>query len=160
MNENNETLEVLKRTLKISHKLQGSTRHLRQRWVVGASEWMAGKHGSLQNLKQLFSYSDSEWKYIWSSMIADGAWSVPSIKDSQGNDLKENYAPEIMIKYIAHDIQCHLLIIDLRIGTIQYCSANYLKKNNVAFESLLLLYATGNHFQSVIPCEKILLFAS
>ena len=61
---------------------------------------MAGNHGSLQNLKQVFSYSDSEWEYIWSTMRVDGAWSVPNIKDDEGNEIKENYAPEIMIKYI------------------------------------------------------------
>ena len=32
---------------------------------------------------------------------------------------------------------------------IQFCSGNFLKDDNIIFESPLILYATGNHFQSV-----------
>ena len=67
---------------------------LRRRWVDGSFEWMAGCHGSLQNCKDLFQYSDAEWAFIWSTMRTDKAWDVPNIKDSAGNLLKGNYAPE------------------------------------------------------------------
>ena len=72
---------------------------------------MAGKHGSLQNLKEVFGYSNSEWDYIWNTMKIDKSWNVPAIKDAIGNELKENYAPEIMIKFIAHDIRCQSLCL-------------------------------------------------
>ena len=77
---------------------------MRRRWVEGAAEWFSGKYGSLQNLKKIFSYSDNEWQFIWSTISEDGTWDVPNIKDPSGIVLKENYAPEMMIKYIAHDL--------------------------------------------------------
>ena len=55
------------------------------------------------------------------------------------------------IKFIAHDIRCHIIVFDLPSGSTQFCSGNYLKKDNVAFESPILMYSTGNHFQAVFP---------
>ena len=54
---------------------------LRKRWVVGASEWLAGKYGSLQNLKDIFQYTDDQWRFVWSTLIHDKTWNVPHIKD-------------------------------------------------------------------------------
>ena len=122
---------------------------LRRRFVLGAAEWMAGKNGSLRNDKEVFDYSDAEWEYIWTTMLADGAWAVPAIKDGQGNIVKGNYAPEMMIKYIAHDLRCNILVIDLVLNIIQFVSGNHLKSDNVVFDSPLLMYCTGGHFQSV-----------
>ena len=118
---------------------------LRRRFVFGA----AGKHSSRQNDKLLFGYSDSEWEYIWTTMLEDGAWAVPSIKDVDGNTLKENYAPEMLIKYIAHELKCNIIVFDLVLDNIQFVSGNHLKSENVAFVSPLLIYSTGSHFQSV-----------
>ena len=58
-----------------------------------------------------------------------------------------------MIKYIAHALRCHIIVFDLQLGISQFCSANYLKADNVTFNSPLLLYSTGNHFQSVLPID-------
>ena len=114
---------------------------------------MAGKFGPIKNYKELFGYSDVEWQYIWSTMKESGAWDVPSIKDSYGNVKKGNFAPEILIKYIAHDLKCHIIIFDLLLGVTQFCSGNDLQKNNIAFQSPIVLYTTGNHFQSVLPYD-------
>ena len=89
---------------------------LRTRWAMGAADWMSGGNDSKENDKELFNYSDEEWSYIWTTMLEDGAWTVPSIKDTFGNNIKENHAPEIFIKYIAHDLKCHILIFDLMLG--------------------------------------------
>ena len=119
--------------------------------MIGSREWLAGKQGSLENYKETFDYSDSEWEYIWSTLLNDGSWDVPHIKDSAGNIIKENYAPEMLLKFIAHDLRCHIVVFDLQLGITQFCSANRLKENNVLFDSPLLMYYTGNHFQSVLP---------
>ena len=95
--------------------------------MLGASEWLAGRNGSLQNLKEVFGYSDDEWQFVWSSMSEIGAWNVPKIKDSAGSVIKDNYGPEMMLRYIAHDLHCHIIIFDLQVGITQFCSANYLK---------------------------------
>ena len=71
---------------------------LRRKFVFGAADWMAGNNGSLENDKLLFGYSDDDWDYIWMTMLEDGAWAVSSIKDGDGNFVRENYAPEILIK--------------------------------------------------------------
>ena len=123
---------------------------LRQRWVLRASQWMSGQNGSLQNHKLMFDYSDKEWSYIWATMSEDGAWDVPSIRNSDGVVIKENYGPEMLIRYIAHDLKCHILVFDLQLNSIQFCSGNYLKKNNTVCNYPLLLYSTGNHFQTVV----------
>ena len=123
--------------------------YLRRRWVLGSSEWMSGMNNSKCNDKVVLDYSDDEWTFIWSTMIEDGAWAVPDIKDNSGNILKHNYAPELFIKFIAHDLRCHILIFDLMLDRIQFCSGNHLKSNNVVFESPLLLYYTGGHYQAV-----------
>ena len=44
-------------------------------------------------------------------MKIDKSWNVSAIKDAIGNELKENYAPEIMIKFIAHVIRCQSLCL-------------------------------------------------
>ena len=126
---------------------------LRQRWVVEASSWLAGKNNSKLNDKLLLGYSDNEWNYVWATMLEDGAWAVPHIKDGNGNILKENHAPELLLKYIAHDLQCNILILDLYNNTVEFCSGNQVLDNNVKFDSPLLLYATGSHFQSVFPVD-------
>ena len=80
---------------------------LRCRFVTGASEWLSGKHGSKQNDKEILGYTDQEWEMIWTLMLEDGAWALPHLKDSNGNYLKENDAPEMLIKFIAHDLKAH-----------------------------------------------------
>ena len=87
-------------------------------------------------------------------MLEDGASAVPSVKDGFGNTIKENLAPEIFIKYIAHELQCHIIVFDLLLGQVQFCSANHLKDNNASFDSPILLYSTGSHFQSVFPKDQ------
>ena len=57
--------------------------NLRQRWVLGASLWLSGGNSSLQNLKEIFGYTDDEWQFVWSTMRKSGAWNVSSIKDSK-----------------------------------------------------------------------------
>ena len=125
--------------------------NLRRRFVLGAADWMAGNNGSMQNDKLLLGYSDADWEYIWMTMLEDGAWAVPGIKDANGNLVKENYAPEILIKYIAHDLRCHIIVFDLVLDSIQFISGNHLKVDNVVFDSPLLIYSTGSHFQAVLP---------
>ena len=47
------------------YKSQGQNASiLRQRWVLRASDWLSGKHGSLQNMKCFFDYTDSEWNFF------------------------------------------------------------------------------------------------
>ena len=149
----NETWSKLLNSLKFYEDIDDHTMYLRERWVSGSAEWMGGKYGSKQNDKHTFGYSDEEWNYIWATMMEDGSWAVPSIKDSEGNEIKPNLAPEMFIKYIAHDLQCHIIVFDLHLNIIQFCSANHLKDDNVAFDSPLLLYSTGGHFQSVFQTD-------
>ena len=104
--------------------------------------------------KELLDYSDEEWSFIWHTMIEDRAWAVPDLTDASGVVVKENHAPEILIKYIAHDLQCHIIVFDLVLGQAQFCSANIVKDDNVVFDSPILLYSTGSHFQSVIPKDQ------
>ena len=117
--------------------------YLRRMLVLGASQWLSGMHGSKENEKVKFGYSDSEWELIWSLMIEDGAW------DKEGKYLKDNFAPEMLIRYAAHELKCHIIVVDLQLLRIQFCSGNFLKDDNIIIESPLILYATGNHFQSV-----------
>ena len=147
---NNETWTELLVDLKFFDDIEDHTKHLRRRFVLGAADWMAGKNGSLQDDKLLFDYTDDEWEYVWMTMLEDGAWNVSSIKDGEGNLVKPNYGPEILIKFIAHDLRCHIIVFDLHHDRIQFVSGNHLKSNNVVFDSPLLVYATGNHFQSVM----------
>ena len=150
----NETWCNLLRELKFFEETDNHVMFLRTRWAVGAAHWMSGGNGSKQNDKELLGYSDEEWNYIWTTMLEDGAWAVPGVKNEFGNIIKENHAPEIFIKYIAHDLKCHIIVFDLVLGQVQFCSANHLKDDNVLFESPLLLYATGGHFQSVFPKDQ------
>ena len=96
--------------------------YLRRRFVLGASEFMSGANGSKQNDKDLFEYTDDEWEYIWMTMLEDGAWAVPSIKDKDGKTVKANWAPEILIKCIAHEVKCHIIVFDLLLNTVQFIS--------------------------------------
>ena len=130
------------------HKL-----YLRRRLVLGAAEWLVGMHGSKENEKLKFGYTDKEWEWIWSTMIEDGAWAVPALRDIDGNYSKENFAPELLIKYAAHELKRHIVVFDLRLNRIQFCSGNYLKDENIIFEVPLILYATGAHFQSVLAID-------
>ena len=146
----NESWTNLIKDLKFFDKtIEDHTLYLRRRFVIGAKEWMAGMHGSKQNDKLLFDYSDSDWEYIWSTMLKDKAWAVPSVKDKDGKTVKANFAPEILIKYIAHELKSHIIVFDLLLNRVQYLSGNHIKDNNVVFDSPLLLYNTGGHFQSV-----------
>ena len=147
----NETWVKLLQDLQFYEDIEDHILFLRTRWVLGAAEWMSGGHNSKQNDKEIFEYNDEEWNYIWDTMLEDGAWAVPSVKDAFGNIAKANLAPEILIKYIAHDLKCHIIIFDLLLGQVQFCSANHVKDNNASFDSPILLYSTGGHFQSVNP---------
>ena len=127
---------------------------LRTRWAMGAAEWMSGGHNSKQNDKEVFGYLDEEWNYIWATMLEDGALAVPNVKDDFGNNIKDNLVPEMFLKYIAHDLKCHIIVFDLLLGQVQFCSANHVKDNNASFDSPILLYSTGGHFQSVFPKDQ------
>ena len=143
----------LLRDLKLYEDDTNPVEFLRQKLVVGASQWLSGMHGSKENEKAKFGYNDMEWELIWSLMNHDGAWAVPALRDAEGNYLKDNYAPEMLIRYAAHELKCHIIVIDLQLVRIQFCSGNFLKDDNVVFESPLILYATGNHFQSVFQTD-------
>ena len=127
--------------LKFYDDMDNHIMYLRNRFAIGASEWLAGKNGSKRNDKNILDYTDDEWAYIWSTMLEDGAWAVPSIKDELGNIIKENYAPELFINFIAHDLKAHIIVFDLLLDRIQFISGNHIKSNNVVFDSPLLLYA-------------------
>ena len=77
----NDEWNLLVKKLNMFDRTINPVKFFRTRCVQEASEWMAGRHGSLQNHKELFGYTDSEWTYIWSTLIEDGAWNVPSILD-------------------------------------------------------------------------------
>ena len=83
-------------------------------------------------------------------MLENGAWAVPSIKDDKGNNIKANFAPEILIKFIAHELKTHIIVFDLQLGRVQFLSGNHVRIANVVFDSPLLIYATGGHFQSIL----------
>ena len=137
--------------LRIWENLENLPMYLRRRWVHGGREWLSGMHGSKENNKDILGYTDGEWNFIWSTMLSDGAWSVPAITDKFGNVIKDNLAPELFIKFIAHDVRCHIVVFDLILNMVQFCSANHLKDNNMLFDAPILLYTTGNHFQAVYP---------
>ena len=149
-----ETWTEVVRNLKFFDEEDDHIMYLRTRLVLGASEYMAGANGSKQNDKDLFDYTDDEWDYIWSTMLENGSWAVPSIKDDDGNAVKANWAPEILIKYIAHELKCHIIVFDLLLDTVQFISGNHVKDNNVVFDSPILMYSTGGHFQSVFPIDQ------
>ena len=150
---NNENWTKLLKDFKFYEDNEDHTMYLRRRFVLGAAEMMAGKDGSKQNDKLLFEYTDPEWEYIWSTMIEDGAWAVPSMKDSNGNTIKANFAPEILIKFIAHELKCHIIVFDLLLNRVQFLSGNHVKSNNVVFDSPLMIYSTGGHFQSIFQTD-------
>ena len=150
---NNETWTQLLLDLGFFDEHEDHTMVLRRRFVLGASDWFAGNNGSLRNDKETLGYTDAQWGFIWNTMLENGAWAVPGITDAQGNVIKENNAPELLINYIAHDLRCHILVFDLVLDRIQFISGNHLKQNNVVFESPLLLYSTGSHFQSVFQYD-------
>ena len=66
-------------------------KYLRNRFTIGASEWLAGNFGSKENDKSSLGYSDLEWNLIWTTMMEDGALAVPSVKDNDGYTIKENF---------------------------------------------------------------------
>ena len=68
---------------------------------------MEGWHEKLK-----FGYSDREWELIWSMMEEDGVWDVPSLKDNNGKFLKENFAPEMLIRYAAHELKSHIIALE------------------------------------------------
>ena len=149
----NETWTNLLREFQFFENMDDHIMYLRRRFVLGAAEWMAGQNGSKQNDKLLFEYTDSQWEYIWMTMLDDGAWAVPGIKDDLGNTVKANDAPEILIKFIAHELKCHIIVFDLVLNRIQFLSGNHVKSGNVVFDSPLLIYSTGGHFQSVFQTD-------
>jgi hypothetical protein len=55
--------------------------------------------------RKIMGYTDDQWEFIWSTMAEDGAWAVPNITDGSGNALVQNFAPELMIKYITHNLR-------------------------------------------------------
>ena len=69
----NSTWAQLLKDLNCYEDLEDHINMLRTRWVIGASDWMAGNNGSKENQKQLLGYDDEEWEYIWSTMMEDGA---------------------------------------------------------------------------------------
>ena len=144
----NESWVTLMKDLKFWEGMDDHVMYLRRRWVLGSFEWMSGMHNSKSNDKMVLDYTDDEWTFIWSTMI-DGALAVPDIKDDFGNILKHNYAPELFIKFLAHDLHCNIIIFDMLLDQIQFFSGNHLKSHNVVFKSPLLLYYTGSHYQSV-----------
>ena len=145
----NETWTALMEDLKVWEDMDDHMMYLRRRWVIGSSEWLSGMYDSKQNDKAALGYTDDEWAFIWATLIEDKSWAVPSITDASGNFLKHNDAPEMFIKYIAHDLHCHIIVFDLQLERIQFCSGNHLKSKNVIFDSPLILYNTGGHFQAV-----------
>ena len=149
----NETWTNLLLDLGLFDESEDKTMELRRRFVFGAADWLAGNNGSLRNDKEILGYTDQQWEFIWNTMLEDGAWAVPGITDDQGNIIKENDAPELLIKYIAHDLRCHIIVFDLVLDRIQFVSGSHFKQNNVVFDSPLLLYATGSHFQSVFQYD-------
>ena len=151
--DNNEKWNNHLRNLKFYEEKEDHIMYLRQRFVLGAADWMAGENGSKQNYKLLFGYTDAEWEYIWTTMLEDGAWAVPSIQNKEGEIIKENWAPEILIKFIAHEIKCHIIVFDLQLNRVQFISGNHVVSDNVKFDSPLLIYATGSHFQSVLQTD-------
>ena len=150
----NQTWTEVLQSLKFFDDKEDHIMYLRTRFVLGASDYMAGNHGSKQNDKDLFDYTDEEWEYIWNTMLEAGAWAVPSIKDKNGKTTKANWAPEILIKYIAHELKCHIIVFDLLLDTVQFISGNHVKDSNVVFDSPLLMYSTGGHFQSVYQQDQ------
>ena len=60
----------------------------------------------------------------------------------------------ILIKYIAHELKSHIIVFDLLLKRVQFLSGNHVKDNNVVFDSPLLLYNTGGHFQSVFQQDR------
>ena len=149
----NETWTNLLEDLKFFGDEENHIMYLRRRFVLGASEFMSGAKGSKQNDKELFEYTDDEWEFIWTTMLEDGAWAVPSIKDNEGNTVKANWAPEILIKFIAHELRCHIIVFDLLLNRVQFLSGNHVRDGNVVFDSPLLIYTTGGHFQAVLPTD-------
>ena len=149
----NETWTNLLQDLKFFDGEADHIMYLRRRFVLGASDFMSGGNGSKQNDKALFDYTDEEWEFIWMTMLEDGAWAVPGIKDDEGKIIKANWAPEILIKFIAHEIRCHIIVFDLLLNTVQFISGNHVKSGNIVFDSPLLIYTTGCHFQSVLPID-------
>ena len=107
--------------------------------VLEASESLAGKYGANCNEKSNFGYTEKEWEWIWSSMMEDGAWAVPAITDKNGNYIKDNFAPELLIRFAAHHLKHHIIVLDLQLDRIQFCSGNFLLNNNVIFGIPLLL---------------------
>ena len=151
--ERQETWTKLLQKLQIYSGRTDPVTNLRRTLVLGASEWLSGMHGSKENEMLKFGYSSMQWEIIWSTMFENGVWNVPGFRDGEGNLLKENLGPEMLIRYAAHEIKCHIVVIDLQLSRIQFCSGNFLGDNNVIFESPLILYATGNPFQSVFQID-------
>ena len=59
---------TLLRDLKLYENDTNPVEFLRQKLVLGASQWLSGMYGSKENEKVKFGYSDSEWELIWSLM--------------------------------------------------------------------------------------------
>ena len=58
----NETWTNLLEDLKFFGNEDNHMMYLRRRFVLGASEFMSGAHGSKQNDKELFEYTDNDWE--------------------------------------------------------------------------------------------------
>jgi hypothetical protein len=44
-------------------------------------------------------------------------------------------------------------VFDLLLNSVQFLSGNHIKSGNVVFDSPLLIYTTGGHFQSIFPTD-------
>ena len=72
----NETWTQLLLDLGLFDENEDQTMDLRRRFVLGAADWLAGNNGSLRNDKEILGYTDTQWEYIWNTMLVDGAWAV------------------------------------------------------------------------------------
>ena len=50
---------------------------------------------------------------------------------------KANFAPKILIKCIAHQLNIHIIVFDLKLNSVQFLYGNHVRINNVVFDSLL-----------------------
>ena len=115
----NETWMELLMDFKIFDGMDDQIMYLRRRFVLGASEWMAGKNGSMQNDKLVFDYTDGEWEFICLKMV-HGLYLASQIEMKMLS--KKKNAPEIMMKLVAHDLKSNIIVFDLQLNIIQVSS--------------------------------------
>ena len=93
VDESNETWANLLKELNVYGGMNDEEyiQYLRNRFVFGASTWLAGENGSSENDKLDLGYTDKQWEFIWSTMAEDGAWAVPNVTDDAGDILVQNF---------------------------------------------------------------------